>query len=183
MLACLLGVFSSKSYNCQVTPLHETLLPNKPSNSSSLRVAEMALLGITTPAFIIFVICLVSLWVWKEGRRRGRLPPGPTPLPIIGNLMQLNLKDLPASLCKVRGFRSGAAHLQERGSSSPPGSAPQTTAGWLSYLSLSSFDSPPRHFGLSTSYYKSHILFPSGRDTCKQGVRCADQKYRLGFSV
>ncbi|KAK1333550.1 hypothetical protein QTO34_005935, partial [Cnephaeus nilssonii] len=61
----------------------------------------MELLGITTPVFIIFVICLVFLWVWKEGRKRGQLPPGPTPLPIIGNLMQLNLKDIPASLCKL----------------------------------------------------------------------------------
>nr|KAF6303661.1 hypothetical protein mMyoMyo1_003583 [Myotis myotis] len=61
----------------------------------------MELLGATTPVFIIFVICLVFLWVWKEGRKWGRLPPGPTPLPIIGNLMQLNLKDIPASLSKL----------------------------------------------------------------------------------
>ncbi|XP_020927835.1 cytochrome P450 2C33 isoform X1 [Sus scrofa] len=61
----------------------------------------MELLGITTLALMVCVTCLVFLSVWKKNHKRRRLPPGPTPLPIIGNLMQLNLKDIPASLSKL----------------------------------------------------------------------------------
>lgn len=74
----------------------------------------MALLEITTLALVICVTCLVLLFVWKKSHKGGRLPPGPTPLPIIGNLMQLNLKDVPASLSKVR-VSLEAGHLQVRG--------------------------------------------------------------------
>ena len=83
--------------------VYKTLLTSNP-DSYQHRVAEMALLEITTLALVICVTCLVFLFVWKKSHKAGRLPPGPTPLPIIGNLMQLNLKDVPASLSKVRGF-------------------------------------------------------------------------------
>uniref|UniRef100_A0A8C3X9V1 Cytochrome P450 n=1 Tax=Catagonus wagneri TaxID=51154 RepID=A0A8C3X9V1_9CETA len=61
----------------------------------------MELLGITTLALTVCAIYLVFLCVWKKNPKGRRLPPGPTPLPIIGNLMQLNLKDIPASLSKL----------------------------------------------------------------------------------
>ncbi|XP_029425498.1 cytochrome P450 2C23-like [Nannospalax galili] len=61
----------------------------------------MDLLGITTIVLMISVFCLTFFSVWTKRHTGGRLPPGPTPLPIIGNLLQLNLKDLPASLCKL----------------------------------------------------------------------------------
>ncbi|CAH6953041.1 Cyp2c23 [Phodopus roborovskii] len=61
----------------------------------------MELLGITTLVLVVSVICLSFLSVWAKTHTGGRLPPGPTPLPIIGNILQLNLKDVPASLSKL----------------------------------------------------------------------------------
>ncbi|XP_037660990.1 cytochrome P450 2C23-like [Choloepus didactylus] len=61
----------------------------------------MELLEIITPALVICVSCLIFLFVWRKSHKGGRLPPGPMPLPIIGNMLQLNLKNIPASLSKL----------------------------------------------------------------------------------
>uniref|UniRef100_A0A8C8ZN15 Cytochrome P450 n=1 Tax=Prolemur simus TaxID=1328070 RepID=A0A8C8ZN15_PROSS len=92
----------------------------------------MELLEIITLALVICGTCLIFLLLWKKSHTAGRLPPGPTPLPIIGNMLQLNPKDIPASLSKVRGFGSGAGHLQ---------ALSQTTVGRQSHLNLSWFSS------------------------------------------
>nr|DAA05332.1 TPA_exp: cytochrome P450 CYP2C44 [Mus musculus] len=61
----------------------------------------MELLGLPTLALLVLVMSLSLLSVWTKMRTGGRLPPGPTPLPIIGNILQLDLKDIPASLSKL----------------------------------------------------------------------------------
>ncbi|XP_016048182.1 cytochrome P450 2C20-like isoform X2 [Erinaceus europaeus] len=58
---------------------------------------------------VVLVFCLSGLLLlslWKQGSGKGRLPPGPTPLPIIGNLLQLDMKNISKSfsdLSKVYG--------------------------------------------------------------------------------
>ncbi|GAB1302397.1 Cytochrome P450 2C50 [Apodemus speciosus] len=50
--------------------------------------------------------CLFLLSLWSQRSGKGKLPPGPTPLPIIGNLLQIDVKDINksfTSLSKVYG--------------------------------------------------------------------------------
>ncbi|XP_036590755.1 cytochrome P450 2C19-like [Trichosurus vulpecula] len=47
---------------------------------------------------LICILCLLLISSWRKGFGRGKLPPGPVPLPIIGNILQLDLKNIPESL-------------------------------------------------------------------------------------
>nr|XP_040128307.1 cytochrome P450 2C5-like [Ictidomys tridecemlineatus] len=49
-------------------------------------------------ALVLGVSCLLLLSVWRHRSGRGKLPPGPTPLPIIGNILQIDVKDISKSL-------------------------------------------------------------------------------------
>ncbi|KAM4840190.1 cytochrome P450 2C5-like isoform X1 [Urocitellus parryii] len=49
-------------------------------------------------ALLLGVSCLLLLSVWRHRSGRGKLPPGPTPLPIIGNVLQIDVKDISKSL-------------------------------------------------------------------------------------
>ncbi|XP_060048304.1 cytochrome P450 2C9-like isoform X1 [Erinaceus europaeus] len=55
---------------------------------------------------LLSLLCLLLLSLWKQSSGKGKLPPGPPPLPVIGNLLQLDVKNLTKSfnsLSKVYG--------------------------------------------------------------------------------
>uniref|UniRef100_A0A8C6FZK0 Cytochrome P450 n=1 Tax=Moschus moschiferus TaxID=68415 RepID=A0A8C6FZK0_MOSMO len=54
--------------------------------------------------FVVLVICLsilIFLFLWNQRHAKGKLPPGPTPLPIIGNILQINIKNVSKSIIKL----------------------------------------------------------------------------------
>uniref|UniRef100_A0A4X2LJ98 unspecific monooxygenase n=1 Tax=Vombatus ursinus TaxID=29139 RepID=A0A4X2LJ98_VOMUR len=57
--------------------------------------------GLTTTALLTCVLLLIFLSLWSQGFKRGKLPPGPTPLPFIGNILQLDMKNMSASLSQL----------------------------------------------------------------------------------
>ncbi|KAF0886113.1 cytochrome P450 2C41-like isoform X1 [Crocuta crocuta] len=53
---------------------------------------------------VVLVLCL-SCWLlfslWKQNPGKGKLPPGPHPLPFIGNILQVDVKNIGKSLCNL----------------------------------------------------------------------------------
>uniref|UniRef100_A0A8D0X799 unspecific monooxygenase n=1 Tax=Sus scrofa TaxID=9823 RepID=A0A8D0X799_PIG len=50
---------------------------------------------------VLCLSCLLLLSLGKQNSGRGKFPPGPTPLPILGNILQLDVKDISKSLSNV----------------------------------------------------------------------------------
>ncbi|XP_036592423.1 cytochrome P450 2C23-like [Trichosurus vulpecula] len=60
----------------------------------------MELWTFTTLALVAVVVFLFFHLVWSKGYQ-ARLPPGPTPLPILGNMLQLDSKNILTFLDKL----------------------------------------------------------------------------------
>ncbi|XP_075116654.1 cytochrome P450 2C16-like [Leptodactylus fuscus] len=56
----------------------------------------MDFFGVT--AFLLIVFIILSITRARRGKSKGNLPPGPTPLPILGNILQVNSKEVFKSL-------------------------------------------------------------------------------------
>ncbi|XP_040847814.1 cytochrome P450 2C1-like isoform X3 [Ochotona curzoniae] len=54
-----------------------------------------------TVVLVLCLSCLLLFSLWKQSHGRGNLPPGPTPLPVLGNLLQIDFKDVSKSLTKL----------------------------------------------------------------------------------
>ncbi|KAI4557966.1 hypothetical protein MJG53_018719 [Ovis ammon polii x Ovis aries] len=50
---------------------------------------------------VLCLSCLLLISLWKQSSRKGKLPPGPTPLPILGNILQLDVKNISKSLTNL----------------------------------------------------------------------------------
>ncbi|XP_075278893.1 cytochrome P450 2C19-like [Opisthocomus hoazin] len=61
----------------------------------------MELLGAATVVLLVCIACLLSLAAWKGRSGKGKMPPGPAPLPILGNVLQVKPKDLAKTLQKL----------------------------------------------------------------------------------
>ncbi|XP_074010725.1 cytochrome P450 2H1-like isoform X3 [Numenius arquata] len=61
----------------------------------------MELLGTTTIFLLICISCLLLAATWRSTSQKGKQPPGPITLPLVGNILQLNPWNLPESLKKL----------------------------------------------------------------------------------
>ncbi|XP_004607406.2 cytochrome P450 2C20-like isoform X2 [Sorex araneus] len=50
---------------------------------------------------VLGISCCLLLSFWKQSSQKRHLPPGPTPLPIIGNILQIDVKDVSKSLSNL----------------------------------------------------------------------------------
>ncbi|XP_074763402.1 cytochrome P450 2C19-like isoform X3 [Athene noctua] len=61
----------------------------------------MELLGAAAVVLLVCIACLLSFAAWRGKSGKGKMPPGPAPLPILGNVLQVKPKNLAKTLQKL----------------------------------------------------------------------------------
>ncbi|KAM9010413.1 cytochrome P450 2H2-like [Ara ararauna] len=61
----------------------------------------MELLGAATVVLLVCIACLLSVAAWRGKYGKGKMPPGPIPLPILGNVLQVKPKNMAKTLQKL----------------------------------------------------------------------------------
>ncbi|XP_066494473.1 cytochrome P450 2B4-like isoform X4 [Tiliqua scincoides] len=61
----------------------------------------MDLVGVA-PLLLVSCIAFLLILIWRRQLSKGNLPPGPPPLPVLGNVLQLDLRNLVRSFWRVR---------------------------------------------------------------------------------
>lgn len=100
-------------------PPYKGLVEVRPSRLHSLPTMELG--GALTIFLAICLSCLVLLATWKRMHKGGNLPPGPTPIPFLGNLLQVATSETFKSFLAVSWALFGRAGMEAAGSGSPVG--------------------------------------------------------------
>ncbi|POI22754.1 hypothetical protein CIB84_013498, partial [Bambusicola thoracicus] len=61
----------------------------------------MFLLGAASVVLLVCVACLLSIVQWRRRTGKGKMPEGPAPLPIVGNILEVKPKNLAKTLEKL----------------------------------------------------------------------------------
>ncbi|XP_074883013.1 cytochrome P450 2C8-like isoform X3 [Buteo buteo] len=61
----------------------------------------MDFLGAATVVLLVCIACLLSFTAWRGRSGKGKMPPGPAPLPILGSVLQVKPKNLAKTLQKL----------------------------------------------------------------------------------
>ncbi|KAM4696343.1 cytochrome P450 2C8-like [Rhinophrynus dorsalis] len=58
--------------------------------------------GVSATLLLAFcTVCFIYLLTWMNNIKKKHMPPGPLPVPLLGNILQLNMRELPQSFSKL----------------------------------------------------------------------------------
>ncbi|XP_069799530.1 cytochrome P450 2B4-like [Dendropsophus ebraccatus] len=74
--------------------MHVRLPPSRYEATMELGVSGTLLLA-------IFISLVLYFFIWRRNLNKKNMPPGPPPLPVLGSMLHVNLKEMPQSMMKL----------------------------------------------------------------------------------